>query len=276
MRDGERENSTTASPLCVRQPGLTPLTSLSSPLLKGPFSITATSHRLPQHFPIPLTLTRHQPAATFSPPLTCHLPSPSPSPEAPAMLPPPSLLQPWSKLQGRCQPPLSIVSLLPLAAKPLSPFPSLAHAPGSVWPTLSSPVPSPQKGGTWCFPASLEPSDASPLLPAQAHPLLPAPPMVRGSQPGGLQQRTGLGQRGGGHGGHRWGPVLHPSTHTAAALPTQRSWRSRDGRRRISGTGPGGKEVREGIHGGRCPGGPMPRRGTEADTRNRRPGWHRT
>lgn len=241
-----------------------PLTSPSSPLPKSASSITITSgvpqrHRLPRHFP--------HPAHPYQAPTCTHFLSPSdlPSsltisiPRAPAMLPPPSLLQLWSKLQGQCQPPLSIVSLLPVAAKPLSPFPSLAHAPGSAWPTLSSPMPSPKKSSTWCFPASLEPWDASPLLPVQARPLLPAPPRVRGAWPGGLQQGTRLGRRGVGCGGHQWGPVLRPSTHAAAALPVRRSWRSRDGRRRISGTGPGGKEVREGT--GRDSWGKAPRQG---------------
>lgn len=53
------------------------------------------------------------------------------------------------------------------------------------------------------------------------------------------------------------GPVLSASTHIAASLPTWGSWRSRDGRKRILGTGPDREEVGEGLEGnswGRHPG----------------------
>lgn len=76
--------------------------------------------------------------------------------------------------------PMLISILHPIPSTPCSllSFPILAHTPGSAWPTLSSPIPSPKKRGAWCFPASLELWDASPLLPAQAHPLLPVPSRV--------------------------------------------------------------------------------------------------
>lgn len=73
----------------------------------------------------------------------------------------------------------------------------------------------------------------------------------------GLLSLVGTPKRGGGCGGHQGGPVLHPSTHLAAALPTWGSWSSRDGRRRVLGTGPDREEVGEGLGGnswGRRPG----------------------
>jgi len=244
------------------------------PITSGLPSTAGCHSTFPSHSPLPGTNLQPLSLTLW----TCHLPSPSLPLETPAMLPPPPLLQ----AVGPMLAPLTIASLPPITAKPLPP-------PSTPWHTLlgvpglrsALPCPSPERGAG-CFPASLEPWDASPPLPGQAHPLLPASPRARGAWPGGLQQGTGLDWRGGGCGA--LGATSGVLSSTPAPVLQQPSLHRGAGGQ---GTGEGGFQaqvlvgrssgrVQEGIRGKRHPGGAMPGRGTEADTRSRRPGWRWT
>lgn len=134
---------------------------------------------------------------------------------------------------------LSIISLLPLTVKTLSPpFPSwhmLLGVPG----LRSALLCPPQNQRRLVFSCQL---GAMGRFPSAACAGLPSPactPRVRGAWPGGLQQGMVLGD----FRSYQWGPVLCLSTHAEG------SWRSRDGRRGILGTGPRREEVREGMGG---------------------------
>lgn len=158
------ENSASASPLRGQQPR-----SPSCPLPQGPLPAVPIASRLP---PTP----RHQPAATFSPPLTCHLPSPPPSR---LTGPIPALPIFFFPSAHRCQ----TLSLF------LSPhFPPRHVLLGAQFPCAQLSrflPPSQKKRKKGHFPASLEPWDV-PLPPAAwAHPLLHAPSGERGAGTGG-------------------------------------------------------------------------------------------
>lgn len=162
-------------------------------------------------------------------------------------------LSPCSSCGPGCLPNADILlsCLLPLYRKTsLSSFPSLAHAPGTAWPTFSFPMPS-QKRGTWHFPTSLELWDAFPLC---------------GFTLSCLHTQEGRGL---------WGPRVRsclPSKHPHSSSPPYleelevKGWEKEDFGHRL------GKGW-EAIHGLGTPGRTVSSRGTEASTRSRRPGW---
>lgn len=258
VRDGDRENSTSASPLRGQQPGLSP----SRPLPQGPLPSTAITSGLPQRFPTCPPIPRRQPAATFSPPLTCHLPSPSPS-----------------CLVGPIPTP-SIFFRPPIAAKlSLSPhFPPWYVLLGA--PALRSALPHrpPQKKGHIIFLPAWSRGTFPCLQPRGLIPSCVHPPGRGVPGRGGLQQGTAL------WGSARfWEPPLPPRGSPMGSCPPQHTrggsspytgglaqqeevWGpegedSGDTSQRRRGQGGLGEATLELIRGGRRPGGSVPGRG---------------